>query len=100
MPRKDENSGFICANCQQNVNPIKKGSIRNHCPHCLCSIHVDNNIGDRQSDCGGLMPPIGLFYHSQKGYQLVQQCKTCGKIHRNILADDDNRNLIYSLETV
>ena len=36
--------------------PANAGSDhRNHCPNCLSSLHVDEEPGDRASDCGGIM---------------------------------------------
>ena len=46
-------SGFVCANCGREVPPLGYSS-RNHCPYCLCSLHVDVNPGDRAADCGGI----------------------------------------------
>ena len=50
-------SGFICAHCGKEVQPLGYTS-RNHCPFCLWSLHLDENPGDRASDCGGQM---GIF---------------------------------------
>ena len=33
---------FICKNCGLEVKPLGYSS-RNHCPRCLCSLHVDIN---------------------------------------------------------
>ena len=44
---------FICRNCGYPVVPAGAGSDhRNHCPNCLCSVHLDIEPGDRESDCG------------------------------------------------
>ena len=49
---------FTCRNCGHPVVPAGAGSDhRNHCPNCLCSVHLDIEPGDRESDCGGLMEP-------------------------------------------
>ena len=94
MSRKSENSTFICAHCRITVVPLTNGSYRNHCPHCLYSLHVDNVPGDRSSNCGGLMQPVGLIYHSKKGYQIRHRCIKCGaervnRIAENTLQPDD-----------
>ena len=45
---------FTCKNCGRVVVPEGAGSThRNHCPNCLCSLHVDEEPGDRASSCGG-----------------------------------------------
>ena len=41
---KNDN-GFIYANCGFEVKPLGYTS-RNHCPFCLCSLHVDILPGD------------------------------------------------------
>ena len=53
------NEVFTCRNCGRVVIPEGAGSAhRNHCPNCLCSLHVDEEPGDRAADCGGLMEPV------------------------------------------
>lgn len=94
MSRKQENSTFVCANCGRLVLPLTNGSYRNHCPFCLWSRHVDERPGDRSSRCGGLMEPVGVTYHSKKGYQLRHRCVKCGferlnKVAENTVMPDD-----------
>jgi len=97
MARKTENTGFVCQNCGNIVPPIKSGSIRNHCTACLCSLHVDQVIGDRLSDCHGLMQPIAIQPHSKKGQQIVHKCTACGFERKNMIADDDNLDEILKI---
>ena len=75
-------SGFICQNCGREVMPLIKTS-RNHCPFCLCSIHIDINPGDRANTCRGLMVPVSALPDPKKGYIIVHKCTKCGEIHRN-----------------
>lgn len=80
----------MCEHCGQAVGPLEHGTYRNHCPFCLWSKHVDREgPGDRESDCGGLMEPIGLDQNGKKGFVLVHQCLTCGHEQRNKAAPDD-----------
>jgi hypothetical protein len=88
MGHKTENTGFICENCGKKVVPVTNGSYRNHCPFCLCSKHVDDKPGDRQSGCGGIMDPVGVTYKSGKGYQIIHKCRKCGYTSKNIVAED------------
>jgi len=97
MARKDENSGFICKNCKKQVEAIKKGSIRNHCPFCLCSLHVDNSIGDRLNPCKGIMYAVFIEYNTKKTWQILHKCSKCGYIRKNILADDDDMQKVYAI---
>ena len=89
MSRKTENTGFVCANCGADVLPLTNGSYRNHCPRCLFSRHLDNKPGDRQSECLGLMEPVGVRYSGKKGWQVVQRCRRCGAVKVNRVAPDD-----------
>jgi len=88
MAREDENRGFNCINCGAAVTPLTNGSYRNHCPVCLCSVHVDVCPGDRASTCRGLMRPVGLAYRRKKGWQIVHCCERCGDCAANRVADE------------
>ncbi|WP_407077484.1 RNHCP domain-containing protein [Streptomyces sp. SCSIO 30461] len=81
-------TGFTCENCGGVVVALVNGSYRNHCPHCLHSLHVDISPGDRAEDCRALMRPIAVEHHSAKGYMIVHQCTGCGIRRRNRMADD------------
>ncbi len=89
-------SGFVCVNCGKEVQPLGYTS-RNHCPYCLCSIHVDIEPGDRANDCKGLLVPIGIDYNANKGYIIRHKCRICGMEKRNKCADDDNYALICEI---
>ena len=75
-------SGFICAHCGKEVEPLGYTS-RNHCPFCLWSLHLDENPGDRASDCGGQMEPISAEPDPKKGFIITHRCTKCGAIRRN-----------------
>ena len=97
---KNDN-GFICANCGFEVMPLGTTS-RNHCPRCLCSLHVDINPGDRANDCGGLLRPIRTEPDPKRGFIIIHRCEKCGEIRRNRAALDakaqpDNRSLLIKL---
>ncbi len=87
MARKNENTGFACANCGEDVLALTNGSYRNHCPFCLYSLHVDNKPGDRSSFCHAIMRPIGLTYKAKKGWQIIHKCKGCGHESVNKIAE-------------
>lgn len=79
--------GFTCVNCGLEVLPLGKTS-RNHCPRCLCSLHVDMNPGDRANPCRGILRPIAAEPDPKKGFILIQRCEKCGEIRRNKAAAD------------
>ena len=88
MSRKSENTGFTCEHCGREVVALTNGSYRNHCPFCLYSKHVDVLPGDRMSECGGLMRPVGLRHKSGKGFQVIHACLRCGCESVNKVAED------------
>lgn len=98
MSRKTENTGFICALCGAEVKPLTNGSYRNHCPHCLYSVHIDNIPGDRANDCFGLMKPVGVRYHRNKGWQLIHCCQKCCTEKMNRTAPDDMEAIINMMK--
>ncbi|MFN3266734.1 MAG: RNHCP domain-containing protein [Deinococcales bacterium] len=83
------NSAFVCVQCGTNVSPLQNGSVRNHCPNCLYSLHVDEFPGDRASTCGGVLEPVGVEHNSKKGWVVLHRCQKCGALRRNKAALDD-----------
>ena len=74
-------AGFLCRNCGREVLPLGSSS-RNHCPFCLCSLHVDVNPGDRANPCGGLLRPIRVEPDARRGFIIIHKCEKCGAIVR------------------
>ncbi len=88
-------SGFICKSCGKEVKPLGYSS-RNHCPHCLASLHVDVNPGDRACECGGIMYPAAVVPDAKHGYVITHKCSVCGKVSKNKCASDDDKSLLIS----
>ena len=86
---------FICENCNKEVKKLNYTS-RDHCPYCLHSKHVDINPGDRMNTCKGLLKPIGIEKFKDT-YKIIYKCEKCGETHKNIIASDDNMDLIIEL---
>ena len=92
------NEVFTCRNCGRIVVPEGAGSAhRNHCPNCLCSLHVDEEPGDRASDCGGLMEPVAVWVRKGGEWAIVHRCRRCGKLDSNRVAADDNPMKLMSI---
>ena len=89
--KQGTNAAFVCLHCGLDVQPLANGSVRNHCPGCLHSLHLDVFPGDRAADCGGLMVPASVEQHPKKGWMIVHFCSTCGYTGRNKAALDDER---------
>ena len=82
---------FTCKVCGREVIPEGAGSDhRNHCPNCLCSLHVDIEPGDRESDCGGIMDPIAVWVRKNGEWAIIHRCRRCGALSSNRIAADDN----------
>ena len=90
---RDEN--FNCENCGYDVKKLNY-TARDHCPNCLYSKHVDILPGDRQNTCHGLLKPVGIEKYKQT-YKIIYKCIKCGELHKNIVANDDNSDLIIDL---
>ena len=86
---------FICRNCGKEVSKLGY-TTRDHCPYCLCSIHIDINPGDRLNTCLGLLRPIAIEKFKDT-YKIVYRCDKCGEIKKNISAVDDNIDLIIDI---
>ena len=112
MINKRKTEEFECQHCNKFINAKNfTGSLhRNHCPYCLYSMHVDDNIaGDRLSLCQSLMKPIALTFkqegvdkygHLKQGeLMLVHYCLNpdCQKININRIASDDKPKEIIRL---
>lgn len=89
---------FTCRVCGRTVVPAGAGSDhRNHCPNCLTSLHVDNEPGDRQSECGGIMDAIALWIRKNGECAVIHRCRRCGALSSNRTAADDNPMKIMSI---
>lgn len=88
---------FICESCNKHIKPLNY-TARDHCNYCLYSKHVDINPGDRKNECKGLLKPIGIEKFKDT-YKIIYKCMKCGCYHKNIIANDDNLNLIIELSS-
>lgn len=89
---------FTCKVCGWLIVPEGAGSgHRNHCPNCLCSLHVDDEPGDRAADCGGVMEPVAVWVRKNAEWALIHRCRICGKLTSNRIAADDNPMKLMSI---
>lgn len=96
MKLRHRNTAFACLACGVEVSACPDG-IRNHCPVCLCSRHVDEQLpGDRTSGCLGVMDPVAVrVKHGDE--QVLQRCRECRRAHWNVVATDDARVILHAL---
>lgn len=85
------NESFICENCGRKIEKDTRGWVRNHCPFCLYSKHLDKDFPwDRKSDCHWLMKPTGINNKKNKWWMIEHTCEKCRKKMLNKVSDDDN----------
>ncbi len=77
--RRDE--AFSCAHCHAEV-PAHGRTARDHCPHCLRSLHVDVVPGDRAAHCGGILDPVA-YHRRGDDVMLTYRCRSCGAERKN-----------------
>lgn len=78
---------FTCAACGRDVPPHGR-TARDHCPHCLCSLHVDVVPGDRAEGCGGILRATALELRSGEDWRLRYRCERCGAERVNRVLSD------------
>jgi hypothetical protein len=90
---------FRCRHCLLDVSLDAPGTqYRNHCPMCLWSRHLDDDVpGDRSADCGSSMEPIAITVRSDGEWVLIHRCLGCDELHLNRIAGDDNPLLLLRL---
>ncbi|MFI0352279.1 RNHCP domain-containing protein [Actinomadura sp. 9N407] len=83
---------FRCVGCRLDVPLATPGTAhRNHCPHCLTSLHVDKRIpGDRAAGCRGRMAALTLSVRRDGEWMIIHECLSCGELSANRIAGDDN----------
>lgn len=92
------NDSFTCKVCGRLVVPAGAGSDhRNHCPNCLCSLHLDIEPGDREADCGGIMDPVGVWVRKNGEWAIIHRCRRCRHLSSNRVAADDNPMKLMSI---
>lgn len=90
-PRRID-QGFDCAHCGAQV-PLGGRTVRDHCPSCLRSLHVDVVPGDRASDCEGILDPIGA--QQRAGAWVIRyRCRSCGHLQNNKAHPHDDPALL------
>ena len=89
--REAKEGTFTCRACGFTVTPEGAGTRhRNHCPRCLCSLHLDIEPGDRAAGCGGTMEPIAVWVRRGGEWALIHRCRVCGALSANRIAADDD----------
>ncbi|MEU0989498.1 RNHCP domain-containing protein [Streptomyces sp. NPDC005953] len=87
-----QGEAFRCVGCRLDVSVSAPGTAhRNHCPHCLTSLHVDRRVpGDRDATCRGRMAALSMAARADGEWMIIHQCLSCGELSANRIAGDDN----------
>lgn len=84
---------FTCISCKKEVHGT---GYTNHCPHCLSSLHVDVEPGDRKATCGGHMKPTHVSYETGE-YHITHTCVVCGHTKKNKVQKEDTFDVVAQL---
>ena len=97
--RHDRRGSFRCGHCGLDVPLDAPGTAhRNHCPSCLWSKHLDDDVpGDRDAECGSSMEPIAITVRGDGEWVLIHRCLGCDVVHLNRTAGDDHPLLLLRL---
>jgi len=86
---------FVCLTCGAQV-PLGGARVRDHCPFCLHSLHVDRVPGDRLANCQGALVPAAL--EQVAGETVIQYvCERCGHRHRCRAHSSDDQEALRAL---
>ncbi|GAA4908873.1 RNHCP domain-containing protein [Streptomyces coeruleoprunus] len=90
---------FRCVGCRLDVPLEAPGTAhRNHCPHCLVSLHVDRRVpGDRAASCRGRMEALSMSVRPDGEWMIIHHCLACGELSANRIAGDDNALVLIRL---
>lgn len=58
---------------------------------------MDEEPGDRASTCRGSMEPVAVWVRPGGDWALIHRCRTCGELHSNRVAGDDNELALVAL---
>ncbi|MEW9549390.1 RNHCP domain-containing protein [Nonomuraea sp. NPDC050783] len=88
----ERGDAFRCVGCRLDVPMSAPGTAhRNHCPHCLTSLHVDHRVpGDRRAGCRGRMAALSVTVRPDGEWLIIHHCQSCGGLSANRIAGDDN----------
>ncbi|WP_281202155.1 RNHCP domain-containing protein [Nocardia jejuensis] len=89
---------FTCSWCGLVVSTYAAdGARRNHCPSCLRSQHVLDQIEGGPSDCGARMSPISIAVLRGGEWMLVHRCVRCDELTANPICADDNQLVLMRI---
>ncbi|MFB7496658.1 RNHCP domain-containing protein [Streptomyces sp. NPDC056161] len=89
---------FACAWCGLTVSTYTgDGTLRNHCPSCLHSQHVHDQVEGGAGDCHGRMSPIAIAVLRTGDWMVVHRCVRCDELTSNPVRADDNQLILMRM---
>ena len=86
---------FACVRCGLTVYTVAgEGTRRNHCPSCLHSQHVIDQVEGGPSDCNGRMSPIAIAVARSGEWMIIHRCMRCHELTSNPVCPDDNQLIL------
>lgn len=93
-----KSSTFACAWCGLTVSTYAAdGTRRNHCPSCLHSRHVVDQVEGGPSDCHGRMSPIAIAVLRTGDWTVVHRCVRCDELTSTPVCTDDNQLVLMRM---
>ncbi|HEX2315679.1 MAG TPA: RNHCP domain-containing protein [Thermomonospora sp.] len=89
---------FDCLRCGLTVTAFAPdGARRNHCPSCLHSRHVHDQVEGGPSECRARMAPIAIAVLRDGRWMIVHRCAGCGELTSSPVSGDDNRLILVRM---
>ncbi|MGI5491245.1 RNHCP domain-containing protein [Microtetraspora malaysiensis] len=89
---------FQCVRCGLTVAAFAPdGRRRNHCPRCLYSQHVRDQVEGGSSECRSGMSPIAIAVLRNGDWELIHNCTRCGELTSNPICGDDNQFILMRM---
>ncbi|MCP2258130.1 RNHCP domain-containing protein [Streptoalloteichus tenebrarius] len=89
---------FTCVWCGLAVTALTPdGHRRNHCPSCLHSCHVLDQVDGGPSECQSRMTPISIAVLRNGDWMVIHRCVRCDELTANRAQVDDNQLILMRL---
>lgn len=88
------NETYKCPYCGWSPAKSEPLSDWEHCPNCLCSVHMEDEDG---AECGGALLPIAIWVKSDDELRIIQRCRLCGEMTVSPLHKDDSPIKVLSV---
>lgn len=89
---------FACVRCGLTVAAFTPDGVRrNHCPSCLHSLHVHDQVEGGPSECRSRMSPISIAVLRNGDWKVIHRCTRCDELTANRVQVDDNQLILMRL---